>query len=107
MNRRRRAPGWTRWAVAAVAVIAAVLAVSLAAQMIGGTLRLLRDGGATARDPQFAEPAETVTRPPELDGNGEPVALDDDPSASWVYEAETPVDKTAEELSREAAAEAP
>lgn len=91
--------------MAGVALIAAVLAVSLAAQLFSGTLRLLRtDGGETTRDPQFAEPAEPATRPPELDESGRPVDLADDPSASWVYENETPVDKTAEELSREAEA---
>lgn len=105
MNRRRRAPRWTRYAVAAVALVAAILAVSLAAQLFSGTLRLLRtDGGETTRDPQFAEPAEQTTRPPELDESGRAPELGDDPSANWVYEAETPVDKTAEELSREAAA---
>ena len=59
---------------------------------------------STTRDPQFAEPAENATRPPELDENGQPLDLGDDPSANWVYEAETPVDKTAAELSREAEA---
>ena len=92
--------------MAGVALVAAVLAVILAVQLLTGTLRLLKtDGGETARDPQFAEPAEYATRPPELDEDGQPADLGDDPSASWVYEAETPVDKTAEELSREAEAE--
>ena len=105
MNRRRNAPRWTRYAVAGVALIAAILAVSLAAQLFSGTLRLLSaDGGPTTRDPQFAEPAENATRPPELDENGQPLDLGEDPSANWVYEAETPVDKTAAELSREAEA---
>ena len=104
MNGRRSAPRWTRWAVAGVAAVAAVLAVILAVQLFSGTLRLLNTGGETTRDPQFAEPAESATRPPELDEDGWPVARDDDPSANWVYAEETPVDKTAEELSREAAA---
>ncbi len=105
MNRRRAAPRWTRYAVCGVALVAAILAVVLAAQLFSGTLRLLNtDGGPTTRDPQFAEPAENATRPPELDENGRPVAMDEDPSTNWVYEAETPVDKTAEELSREAEA---
>lgn len=88
-----------------VALIAAVLAVILAAQMLTGALRLVRgDGGATSRDPQFAEPAESVTRPPELFGEDAAAASDEDPSASWDLGVQTPVDKTAEELSREAAA---
>ena len=105
MNRRRRAPGWTRWAVGAAALVAAVLAIVLAAQMLGGSLRLLRTGGPTEPDPQFAEPAQSATRPPELDEQGNPADLGEDPSDRWVYENETPVDKTAEELSREASGE--
>lgn len=105
MNKRRKdAPRWTRYAVAGVAAIAAVLAVVLAAQLFSGTLRLL-NSGETTRDPQFAEPAESATRPPELDEYGRPVDPDADPSKDWVYEVETPVDKTAEELSREAETE--
>ena len=73
MNRRRAAPRWTRYAVCGVALVAAILAVVLAAQLFSGTLRLLNtDGGPTTRDPQFAEPAENATRPPELDENGRP-----------------------------------
>lgn len=103
MNRRsRRAPRGVRIAVAVFALIAAVLAVILAAQLLSGALKLVRtDGGATEPDPQFAEPAETVTRPPELMGEGEGGAPDDDPSAHWNLGEQTPVDKTAEELSRE------
>lgn len=105
MSTRRRAPQGVRVAVVVVALIAAVLAVILAAQMFSGALRLVRsDGGATSRDPQFAEPAETVTRPPELAGEGAAAASDADPSANWDLGVQTPVDKTAEELSREAAA---
>ena len=104
MNRRRRAPAWTRMAVAAVALVAAVLTVVLAVQLLGGSLKLLRTGGPTERDPQFAEEPARETRPPELDENGQPVDIAEDPSLGWVYEAQTPVDKTAEELSREAAA---
>ena len=105
MNRRRAAPRWTRYAVCGVALVAAILAVVLAAQLFSGTLRLLNtDGGPTTRDPQFAEPAETVTRPPELTGEGEFSDWMDDPSAHWELGEQTPVDKTAEQLSREAQA---
>lgn len=88
--------------LAALAVVAALVLffiVRLAMGMIGGLSR-----GTTEPDPQFAPPAETVTRPPEPDATVAPEALAEDPSLGWVYEAETPVDKTAEELSREAAA---
>lgn len=104
MNRRRQAPAWTRLAVAAVALLAAALTVVLAVQLFSGSLKLLRGGGPTERDPQFAEEPTRETRPPELDENGQPVSIEEDPSLGWVYEAETPVEKTAEELSREAAA---
>lgn len=104
MNKRRRAPAWTRWAVALVGLAAAVLAIALAAQLFSGSLKLLRTGGPTERDPQFAEEATRETRPPEMGENGAAVDLSEDPSLGWVYENETPVDKTAEELSREAEA---
>ena len=64
-----------------------------------------RKGGSGGTDPQFAEPAETVTRPPELEGEGRPDGTDIDPSAQWEEVELTPVDKTAEELGREEAAE--
>ena len=91
-------------AVALVGLVAAVLAVALAVQLLNGSLKLLRTGGPSERDPQFAEEPTRETRPPELDENGQPLDLAEDPSLGWVYEEETPVDKTAEELSREAAA---
>ena len=89
-------------AIVALTVLA-ILAVIIGVKMLSGTIGLIRsDGGAAEPDPQFAEPAETVTRPPELMGeDGAPVA--DDPSAGWDLGVQTPVDKTAEELSREMA----
>ncbi len=87
-----------------MALVAAVLAVVLAAQFLTGSLKLLHAGDSGERDPQFAEEAARQTRPPELDETGSAAALEEDPSLGWVYENETPVDKTAEELSREAEA---
>ena len=104
MNRRRKAPAGIRWAVAIVALAATVLAAVLAVQLLSGSLRLLRSGGNGEADPQFAEAAVRETRPPEMDESGTPPDLGEDPSQGWVYENETPVDKTAEELSREAEA---
>ena len=90
--------------MAAVAVLAAV-AVVLAVRLLFGAIRLSRtDGGETIRDPQFAEPAESVTRPPELAGEGFGGELSEDPSDGWDMGVQTPVDKTAGELSAEAAA---
>ena len=100
----RRMPLWPRL-IAGIAVIA-LLAVALLfmGRLFLGALNLLRtDGGPTQPDPQFAEPAETAVPPMELTQQGEAaVGPDDDPSARWVQENQTPVDKTADELSREA-----
>lgn len=90
--------------MAGVALVALLFAVVLAAQLFTGSLKLLNTGGSGERDPQFAEEAVHETRPPELDESGQAVDLSEDPSLGWVYENETPVDKTAEELSREAEA---
>ena len=107
MNKRRRAraPQWPRLvALIAAALLLAALLFGLG-KGVAALLGLLR-GDDAARDPQFAEPAEQVTRPPELDERGRPLAQDD-PSAAWELGEQTPVDKTAEELSREAEQAAP
>lgn len=103
MSRRRRPSLWPRIALLAVALIVAALLVVLIVRLVSGLAGGLSRGG-DGPDPQFAQPAEQVTRPPELDENGDPIGLEEDPSLGWVYEAETPVDKTAEQLSREEAA---
>ncbi|MBR1822478.1 MAG: hypothetical protein IJ769_12780 [Clostridia bacterium] len=103
MSRRRRPPLWPRIALLAAVAVVLVLIVAFAGRLLLGALSLLRaDGGATERDPQFAEPAATVTRPPELSEEGEYRLQEDDPSSNWTVQEETPVDKTAAELSREA-----
>lgn len=69
----------------------------------GFVLRLATTGGTvgTEPDPMFAEEMEMTTRPPELTGEaGETVPQDN--SANWVIDVETPVDRTADELIREA-----
>ena len=87
-----------------IAVIAALALVVLA--LGRGLMHLIglfhSDGGATEPDPMFAEEAAQVTRPPDLDEEGAPPQLGDDPSQNWVYEELTPVDKTADELAAEA-----
>lgn len=92
-----------RRAIAALVVVAAlaILAAILGVKLLSGAIGFVRSGsGSGAPDPQFAEPTETVTRPPELaDEDGAPVA--DDPSAGWDIGEQTPVDMTAEELARE------
>jgi len=95
---------WVRLAVVAAVVAATALLAVGAVRLFTGALRLARTGGTGEPDPQFAEPAEVVTRPPELGGEGEYEPLPEDPSAGWDQGEQTPVDKTAEELSREAEA---
>lgn len=104
MRRRKRRPDGLRLALLLVVVAMLLLAGVALMRGLLGALNRMRGGGTAARDPQFAEPAEQVTRPPEL--SGEPADIDrpDDPSANWVEENQTPVDKTAGELSREAEA---
>lgn len=106
MNAKKRAPLWPKLVagLAAIALLVAVLV--LMSRLFLGALNLLRtDGGASKPDPQFERPAETYAPPPELtEGNGAATA-DGDPSAAWESGPQTPVDKTAEELSREAQAE--
>ncbi len=85
--------------------VVAVLLLALVIRLFSGALRLSRADGAGTPDPQFAEPAEAVTRPPELEGEDGKAAMPDDPSAGWAETGLTPVDKTAEELGREEAAE--
>lgn len=105
MSGRRREPFWRVLVTFAVVAALVALAVAFAVRLFSGTMALVRaDGGASERDPQFAEPTEAVTRPPELAGEGEAPALADDPSAGWDLGVQTPVDKTAEELAREAQA---
>ena len=101
-QRRRPVPLSGRIVSVVVAVIALALIALLLSRLFSGVLRLAR--GGDGRDPQFAEPVEGATRPPELYGEGEGPQLADDPSAGWDLGEQTPVDKTAEELSREAAA---
>ena len=89
----------------AVAAVVAVLLILLIVRLVSGALNLARSDGAGAPDPQFAEPAETVTRPPEMMGEEGSAQAVDDPSAGWEAVELTPVDKTADELGREEAAE--
>ena len=107
MSKRRKSPArrWIGAGTLAVAAVVAVLLLVLVIRMVTGALNLSRSGGTGPRDPQFAEPAEAVTRPPELEGEDGVPSTVDDSSAGWEAVELTPVDKTAEELGREEAAE--
>lgn len=85
--------------------VIAVLLLALAIRLVSGALSLSRTDSAGTPDPQFAEPAQSVTRPPEMAGEDGTAPIPDDPSAGWAEMELTPVDKTAEELGREEAAE--
>ena len=103
MSRRGRGKPGLRVALIPLVVAAAVLLAVLSVRLFVGALRLARtDGGSGEADPQFAQPAEAVTRPPEPADEGQWPAMEEDPSANWDLGEQTPVDKTAEELSREA-----
>ena len=87
--------------IAALALAAVLLAVVL--RLLTGALGSLNPkAGRGEPDPQFAEPAQGVTRPPELAGEGPAPAGDDDPSSRWDEGVQTPVDMTAEDLARQA-----
>ena len=103
---RRRTARRIRALPRVLPLVAVIAVLALAVFALGrGLLGLLNafghDGGAMEPDPMFAEEAVQVTHPPELDAEGEPPALSDDPSRNWVYEELTPVDKTAGELAAE------
>lgn len=96
---RGRISGWIR---AAAALLALALLLWLGWSLVNGVLGAL--GGAQTQlsepDPMFAEEAERITRPPELDAQEPPPehkTLDD-----YVPDVESPVDMTVEELIREA-----
>jgi len=92
-----------RYAIKLLAVLAAMaLLLWLGYGLIRGMTGILNnvDLGAGVPDPMFGEEAAQVTMPPDLFDEGKPKehpTLDD-----HVMEVETPVDKTADELIREA-----
>ena len=100
--RRGRPPLWPRAVLPAALTIAAVLALVLIVRLITGMIGGLSRGDSE-RDPQFAPTMEAVTRPPELIGETGAPGAEGDPSEHWDLGEQTPVDKTAEELSREEA----
>ena len=107
MSGRRISPARRRAGIGALiaAAIVAALLLLLTVRLLPRALRLTRTGGSGEPDPQFAEPAQAVTRPPEADAGVLPPQLGDDPSARWEQGELTPVDKTADELAREAGAD--
>lgn len=89
-----------------VAVLVVLLLASLCFLLARGVLGLLNRGDLDLPepDPMFAEQTVAPTRPPELYAEEAPKqhsTLDD-----YVPDEETPVDKTAEELIREAQSQA-
>lgn len=95
-----------RWIKAVLALLAIAALLWLVLKIGGFALDVLyvNREGASARDPQFAEEAETVTRPPELWGEEGGATEFKDNSANWDTSVRTPVDQTAGELEAEARA---
>ena len=92
------------WIRILAAVIAAALLAWLGISLVRGVIGVLNNADLSGgeRDPMFAEEAELITRPPEMDQEEIPPekpTLDD-----YVPEVESPVDMTVEELIREAQA---
>lgn len=91
------------WMKLIAALLGVALLLWLAWSLVGGFMNVLnRAELSTEEDPMFAQEAELPTRPPELDAE-EPqsahITLDDMPMTEGA-----PVDKTADELIREAQA---
>ncbi|MGN0801146.1 MAG: hypothetical protein ACI4MF_00990 [Candidatus Faecivicinus sp.] len=96
-----------RWWIKLILGVAVIAALVWLAVRIGSfTLDFLsiNGGDSGARDPMFAEEAETVTKPPEL-SDVEGVSRFQDNSANWDTSVQTPVDQTADELQQEARGE--
>lgn len=93
-----------KWIKPALAILAIILMLWLGWFLVQGISGVLRGAqvGDGEPDPMFAQEAELPTRPPELDAE---VAQPEHPTLDdYVPEVETPVDKTAAELIREAEA---
>ena len=84
--------------IAGVILIVALIALGFI--VVRGAVGFIKnaDVNASEPDPMFAAPAEIVTRPPVVEKTQPPHKTLDD----YVPDVETPVDKTAEELGREA-----
>jgi len=93
-----------RWWIKLIAVLIVVAVLAALTLSLGNSLMDVLNGAKpdSEPDPMFAQQAETVTRPPELyaEETQRPHKTLDD----YVPEVQTPVDKTADELIREAMA---
>lgn len=100
--------------VALAAIVLMLWIIVGLGKILLGALNLYRsDGGTLEADPMFAQKeALQATRPPDLsedafyDGISPEATASEDPSVAWSDEIHTPVDMTAEELAREADAQA-
>ncbi len=93
-----------KWIKLVLALAAIALLLWLGYALVQGIFGALRgaDLNSGEPDPMFAEEAVLPTRPPELDA--EPTQPEHPTLDDYVPEVESPVDKTAEELIREAEA---
>ena len=89
----------------ALGLLAALALIAIGLMLSRGILGFVHRAGSssdTEPDPQFAAEPEQVTRPPELTEEEWTERIAEDHSVTWIEE-QTPVDRTAEELAREAA----
>lgn len=93
---------WIKLILGLTAIAAMVLFVLHIGKL---TLDVLQNGSIAGEpDPMFAEePEPTATIPPELAGETDGKAYEDN-SANWDTSVQTPVDRTAEELAEDARA---
>lgn len=88
---------FAKYLVPALLLITLIVMLIFVGRLLAGSISLLGTGDSGERDPQFAEPAIQVTRPPDLDDEGGyPGGTDQ--SAGWDIQEQTPVDYTAEDL---------
>ena len=102
MRKSGKSDSTAHWARAAIIlVVLGLMAVLLFVgyRLVTGLVGLFSYEAKSNADPQFAEPIELVTRPPEDHYEG---ISHGDLSSQWDLGEQTPVDRTADQLIRDA-----
>ena len=94
------------WIKGILALACIGLLIWLLVQIGGLALGVLRahSGQTDGHDPMFAEEVQYIQPTPEAAAEENPVIYRDN-SANWDISVQTPVDRTAEELAKESAAD--
>ena len=87
-----------KWIVLILVLIGLILMLVILGRFLTGAIGLIHTDGDLGTDPQFAEPMQTTTRPPEMVEEAGSAAVDH--SDEWTANEETPVDWTVDELQR-------